>query len=43
MVGMGVKEFFKDHFNKFDCFIIAISSIDFILTMALANKSSSSL
>jgi len=43
MAGMGIKEFFKDHFNKFDCFIIVISTIDFILTQIIVSKSSSSL
>jgi hypothetical protein len=43
MIGLGMHEYFRDHFNKFDCFIIVISTIDLILSFTLKNKSSSSL
>ena len=43
MIGLGIKLYFKDHFNKFDFFIILISTIDLALSLAFSNKSSSSL
>ena len=43
MFSLGFKDYFADHFNKFDCFIILISTIDLILNIALQNSSSSSL
>ena len=31
MIGMGLKNYFKDYFNTFDCIIVMISCIDVVL------------
>lgn len=34
LIGLGVKQYFKDSFNTFDCAIVVISIIDIVLTFA---------
>lgn len=34
LTGMGIRGYFKDKYNAFDCFIVAVSIIDIALTLA---------
>ena len=43
MMGLGLKGYFKDGFNLFDCFIICISTLDIILNSVFNNSTSSTL
>jgi hypothetical protein len=40
LIGLGLKGYFQEFFNIFDCLIVILSLIDLSLTFALENKSS---
>ncbi len=40
LIGLGIKRYFKDRFNTFDCFIVVLSTIDTVLTFSIDNNQS---
>jgi hypothetical protein len=34
LIGLGLKGYFRDNFNTFDCFIVFVSIVDFVFNMA---------
>ena len=41
LVGLGLKGYFKDSFNTFDCFIVLVSCVDIGLTYSNLSSTSS--
>ena len=37
LLGFGIKNYFRDNFNIFDCFIVLVSLLDFTLMIAMSN------
>ena len=40
-LGLGLKNYFRDNFNIFDCFIVIVSLVDFTLMTAMSHLNTS--
>ena len=40
-LGLGIKNYFRDNFNIFDCFIVIVSLVDFTLMTAMSHLNTS--